>query len=195
MYPICIRQFLREWLLCADSYFLLASQRHNTMVCPHSYSPCHPQSIQGSGIKYFRTLNCFFTHLWFYCLVKGSSCFAPCTIRFSLHVSLFPPSGDSVFVTFPADLHHPQISKGLSIVWFMLVITKHTFTPKFQAINRLKRLWFITLWKSQGIHGYHLGVVCCMGYVVCYLHVYVCILFSVIYVTVLYIFHLCNCNA
>lgn len=43
------------------------------------------QSMQGYWIQYFWTLYCFFTHLWFCCLVKGSSCFAP--LRFSLHIS------------------------------------------------------------------------------------------------------------
>lgn len=137
MYPICIRGFLREWLLCADSYFLLASQRHNTMVRPHSYSPCHSRRIQGSWMQYFRALNCFFffffffTHLWFCCLVKGSSCFAPLFnslyIMYMSHYFHWVVTGYICSITFSADLHWPQISKGP--VWSGLCWSS-TFTSR-----------------------------------------------------------------
>lgn len=84
----------------------LTETQHNgrsTQLLPLS------QSMQGYWIQYFWILYCFFTHLWFCCLVKGSSCFAP--LRFSLHISLFWLRGDWVFVTFPADLHWLQFQR------------------------------------------------------------------------------------
>lgn len=84
----------------------LTETQHNgrsTQLLPLS------QSMQGYWIQYFWILYCFFTHLWFCCLVKGSSCFAP--LRFSVHISLFWLRGDWVFVTFPADLHWLQFQR------------------------------------------------------------------------------------
>lgn len=58
----------------------------------------------------------FFTHLWFCCLVKGSSCFAPLFnslyIMYMSHYFHWVVTGYIRSITFSADLHWPQISKG-----------------------------------------------------------------------------------
>lgn len=116
----------------------LTETQHNgrsTQLLPLS------QSMQGYWIQYFWILYCFFTHLWFCCLVKGSSCFAP--LRFSLHISLFRLRGDWVFVTISCRPTLATISKGPAIVWIMLVIIKHTFTPRVYATNP-------SMWRPKG---------------------------------------------
>lgn len=146
----------------------LTETQHNgrsTQLLPLS------QSVQGYWIQYFWTLYCFFTHLWFCCLVKGSSCFAP--LRFSLHISLFWLRGDWVFVTFPADLHwlqfqRVQLQSGLC--WSL------SSTHSHQGF-RLQTLPGEGLKDSTRHTQVSPRVVCCMGYICGVLFACVCVHF------------------
>lgn len=100
----------------------LTETQHNgrsTQLLPLS------QSMQGYWIQYFWTLYCFFTHLLF-----GQRVFLFCTSTILSTYLIISTEGWLGICNISCRPTLATISKGPAIVWIMLVIIKHTFTPR-----------------------------------------------------------------